>query len=159
MNFDDKLMKRIWNHIDVTDDCWLSKYAINNKGYTSIGINKNVYRFNRVMLFWSDQTKIEEFTNCKIWLACHKCKNKDCVNPDHLYWGSPQDNKDDMIKDGTVMYGETHHQAKFTEKEVLEIREKYSKRGGISTYKLAKEYEVDPSTIQRIIKKQTWKHF
>ena len=157
MDFDDKLMKRIWNNIDVTEDCWLSKYGKNRDGYTIIGINKKIYKFNRLMLFWSDQNKIEEFTNGKFWFACHKCKNKHCVNPNHLYWGSPQDNSDDMAKDGTVLNGEKIYNSKLTEKQVLEIREKYS-RGGISYRKLAKEYGVSHYIIQCIINRKNWKH-
>jgi hypothetical protein len=34
------------------------------------------------------------------WIL-HKCNNKLCVNPNHLYDGSPKDNVADMIKAGT----------------------------------------------------------
>jgi hypothetical protein len=34
------------------------------------------------------------------YLACHHCDNPPCVNPDHLYWGSPGSNADDRTKRG-----------------------------------------------------------
>lgn len=33
-------------------------------------------------------------------LACHTCDNANCVNPDHLYWGTRTDNARDAIRDG-----------------------------------------------------------
>ncbi len=32
--------------------------------------------------------------------ACHRCDTPGCVNPRHLYWGTVQDNTDDMLARG-----------------------------------------------------------
>ena len=164
MEFDDKLMKRIWANIDKTETCWLSKYAINSKGYTRIRINKkSPINFHRLMLFWNDQSKTAEFNDKKNWYACHTCCHKHCVNPAHLYWGTPQNNSDDMVKDGTSPAGSNHGLSKLTEAQVLEIRAKHSKRKHhndreISASTLAKEYGVDKSSIKYILARRTWIH-
>ncbi len=163
MEFDEKLMKRIWLHIDKTDTCWLSKYAIKNTEYTEIGINHINYRFHRLMLFWSDQTKTLEFSDGENWLACHTCRNKHCVNPAHLYWGTPLDNGRDKIRDGTNGAGINNTKNKLTEAQVIEIRAKYAKKGNkysrdITTRKLAAEYGVNKATMYNIVSRKLWSH-
>tara|TARA_R110000868_G_scaffold3045_4_gene20514 strand:- start:1784 stop:2287 length:504 start_codon:yes stop_codon:yes gene_type:complete len=163
MEFDEKLMKIIWSHIDKTDTCWLSKYAKNKYGYTSINYLKKLIRFHRLMLFWNDQTKITEFADWKNWLACHTCPNKHCVNPNHLYWGTQKDNMRDRINDGNVIRGENVKASKLTEAQVLEIREKYAKKKNkydreISASKLAKEYGVSVMSINNVISRKLWSH-
>lgn len=52
--------------------------------------------------------------------------------------------------------GEQTGAAKFTEAQVLGIRQIH--RDGMGTYRLAKFYGVQLSTIQRIVTRKTWKH-
>lgn len=35
-------------------------------------------------------------------LLCHACHNAKCSNPNHLYWGTPRENIDDGISNGTI---------------------------------------------------------
>lgn len=154
MDFNEKLMKRIWLAINKTDSCWLSKYAKTPDGYTVIWINGENQKFHRVMLFWNDQTKISEFNSsinikaCE-WKACHTCPNKHCVNPAHLYWGTAMDNMRDRVKDGTNCAGEKCATAKLTQIQVDEIRAKYKP----VTYKsLANEYGKSYNEICNIVR-------
>ena len=39
-------------------------------------------------------------------LVCHTCGHRSCLNPQHLYLGTPQSNSDDKYRDGTMATGE-----------------------------------------------------
>tara|TARA_R110000868_G_scaffold73832_2_gene213720 strand:+ start:1492 stop:1932 length:441 start_codon:yes stop_codon:yes gene_type:complete len=52
----------------------------------------------------------------------HKCTNRDCINPEHLYLGDQQQNVQDQIDAGTFVYGSKNGMAKLTEELVQEIR-------------------------------------
>jgi hypothetical protein len=92
----------------------------------------------------------------------HKCGNPACVNPSHLYIGTQKENVRDAINAGTHCnpvykgFGESHSQAKLTEKDVREIRGLH--RAGIGYRKIADRFNVDYTNIRRIIKKETWGH-
>ncbi len=70
----------------------------------------------------------------------HRCDNKSCVNPSHLFLGTHSDNMADMVAKGRSLSGEKHNLAKLTDKDVAEIRSlgkttihrKIAKRFGVS---------------------------
>ncbi len=89
--------------------------------------------------------------------VCHHCDNPPCVNPAHLFLGSPADNSADMVAKRRSARGSSHPMSKFTEADVLTIRARFA-AGQITTKALAAEYGVDPCTIVRMISRRTWKH-
>ena len=54
----------------------------------------------------------------------HRCDNRPCLNPDHLFLGTKGDNARDMTAKGRHprQHGEAHSQARLTEAAVLAIR-------------------------------------
>lgn len=80
----------------------------------------------------------------------HKCCNSICVNPDHLYLGTHQDNMKDRTKDGNSNGG-----WKLSYDIAEEIRE--LKKKGATYRELTALYGVSQTTIYNIVKHITYK--
>lgn len=87
---------------------------------------------------------------------CHKCDHPYCVNPDHLFLGSTQDNTQDKVEKGRQSKGENHGSAKLTELQVREIR--ILSTQGKRRIELSKLYNVSSACISGIALYKEWKH-
>lgn len=74
----ERLRSRIMDRVKFEDGCWLCSLFINHKGYSTVGVRRSVFRSHRVM--WElDRGPIPDGLTID-----HLCKNKSCVNPDHM---------------------------------------------------------------------------
>lgn len=89
--------------------------------------------------------------------VCHKCDNPSCVNINHLFQGTRNDNNQDCIRKGRMWKKkhEDHPMATLTNKQVLEIRSKW-KPWMYTAKMLAKEYNVTPRAVGHILRNETW---
>lgn len=111
----DRLLERIKKN----GDCWIYTGAVGGDGYGVIGIGRGTSnRAHRVMY--------EVFVGPipKGMLVCHRCDTPLCINPRHLFLGTPKDNTQDMISKGRgrAMSGETHPSAKLSDADVTAIK-------------------------------------
>jgi len=83
----------------------------------------------------------------------HKCDNRLCVRPDHLFLGTAKDNTDDMLQKEREARGEMLPQAKLTAADIPIIRAS-QESGDI----LAARYRVSKSTISMVRHRKVWKH-
>jgi hypothetical protein len=90
--------------------------------------------------------------------VCHKCDNPSCVNPNHLFIGTRQDNIDDRERKGrnVVLTGEEQKRSKLTKKAVKDARWERAYKG-TSYQKLADRYGVSKKTMMSAINGVTWK--
>lgn len=85
----------------------------------------------------------------------HKCDQRSCVNPEHLFLGTQQDNMNDMVKKNrqVVLVGENKASAKLTESTVKEIFQSTLTRS-----ELAELYSITPPHVSNIKLGRKWKH-
>ena len=75
---DQKVLKRFWSKVKITNDCWEWIGGKNSGGYGSfqfLGKHESAYKVS-YLLFKGDVLKNLELD--------HKCRNHACVNPHHL---------------------------------------------------------------------------
>jgi hypothetical protein len=75
--------------------CWNFTGAISKTGYGVVGLNKRVINAHRASWILS----FGEIPSPTIQV-CHKCDNRKCINPDHLFLGTAKDNYKDMVIKG-----------------------------------------------------------
>jgi hypothetical protein len=85
--------------------------------------------------------------------VCHHCDNAKCVNPEHLFLGTQQDNLADMVKKGRHIRGKKQWKARLNEEYVKVIRLLNWKNS-----ELAKIFSVTPDNIKRVKARKSWAH-
>lgn len=85
----------------------------------------------------------------------HRCDNRACVRPDHLFLGTPGDNAADRDAKGRAASGSRNGRAKLTEAEVLAIRAEVA--AGRSMYGVAKRRGLNPTTVQDLVSGKNWR--
>jgi hypothetical protein len=87
--------------------------------------------------------------------VCHHCDNKFCVNPGHLFLGTPGDNMRDRDQKGRQSQADQSPHAKLTSTQVRAIRKRLLRGEGLRT--IAARYGVSPAAIWWIRAGRHWK--
>ena len=153
MKITEQFLNRFWAKVKKSENgCW-EWTAATASGYGRIRINGNVESAHRIsyMIHFNESPGH--------LLVCHKCDNKLCVNPGHLFLGSYSDNLKDAIDKGinTPPTGgrkfEKGHKPKnkrLSDEEAAHIKMLILNRGNKTLNDIAKETGVPASTIKDI---------
>jgi hypothetical protein len=94
----------------------------------------------------------------------HRCDNPECVNPDHLFLGTHQDNMDDKVsknrqakgdsfKNRKPAFGSKNGLSKLTDQKAMQIfLDDRPQR------KIAADYGITQASVFYIKSKRTWRH-
>ena len=136
---------RFWYYVAKHKDCW-PWIGATSSGYGRFKVGKKLYQATRIML--SLHGKQSDL------LVCHTCHNRECVKPDHLYFGTYKENANDKLKDGTLQHGSQNGMSKLREVDIPVIRK-------LSDYikvpEIARLYGVDRTTIGKVIQGRSWR--
>lgn len=145
--------ERFWSNVDQksSDECWPWKLAPTSGGYGRMKIRGKMISSHR--LSWSiAYGPIPEGR-----YICHRCDNKICCNPHHLYCGTPKSNAEDARIRGRLVApcGERNGMHKLTNAQALEIRRMNPMSKDFE--EIGKRYGVSRGTIENIVYKSHWK--
>lgn len=139
-----------------SNGCWNWTASKFRDGYGQFKANRKNLKAHRVsyLIFIGD---IPEGL-----CVCHRCDNPACVNPEHLFLATNQENTADRHSKARDAHGERQWKAKLTNAEVSEILSRYTP--GINqantgnAVQLAAEYGISRATLGHLIRRKTWKH-
>lgn len=145
-----KTLKQIFEdkYIKLDNGCWQWTANISTNGYGQISRNKTTCRAHRIAY----NLYIGEIPEGMV--VCHKCDNKLCVNPDHLFIGTQEDNIRDCLNKDRNAYGSRNAKAKLKEDDIFSIKVRY--KNGVTMQEIGNIFGVSKNTISQVINNKTW---
>lgn len=97
MPMSDKVLpERFWAKVQKLSGCWVWTASLDRYGYGHFGMDGRHYRAHR--LVWTSMNGDPPVG----MHVCHKCDNRRCVRPDHLFLGTNRDNFRDASRKGRI---------------------------------------------------------
>jgi hypothetical protein len=134
--------------IDPISGCWNWKRAINKNGYGLVHYGK-CRTAHRVAyeLFIGEIPKGAQ--------VLHKCDNPRCINPEHLFLGSHQDNMNDCLLKDRKSKGIARYNHILDEEKVRTIRNLSAM--GLNAGEIGEQLGVKKITVWMVICRRNWK--
>ena len=136
--FSSSFKERFFSKIE-KNDCWFWRGTLSAKGYGFITKGK---QGEGHLLAHRVSWQIHHGDIPDGLYVCHRCDNPQCVNPEHLFLGTPQENMDDM---------KIKNRGKKIDRMV--IARDY---GSMSARALAKKHGITHTSVLRIAKEEGW---
>ncbi len=153
----DLVERHLARHVITESGCWTFTGCVHPSGYGHINLyvkeltpKKRKYRAHRLAYaYYHGIDPGERF-------VCHHCDNPLCINPDHLFLGTPADNSADMVAKGRSLRqsGSRNHASKLTEPLVLDVVAKI--RQGMNNKQIAEALPVSHSSVSLIRLGKIW---
>ncbi len=151
---DEDRASKFWKFVEKTAECWNWNGATRDGyGLFSLAIgSRNAHRYSWVLHngIIPDQLQV-----------LHRCDNRLCVNPSHLFLGTLQENMTDRNNKTRQARGEAAGRARLTSDQVRAIRalrEGTNYIGWGRAKEIAEQYGISKHTLGSIWSGRSWKH-
>jgi hypothetical protein len=150
-----EIAERFWQKVDKTPghgpngDCWVWTSTINSQGYGHFKVDGGQRGTHRVA--W----ELANGASPGDGFVCHRCDNRACVNPAHLFLGTHEENMADMARKGNKK-GSRNAAARLTEQDVRRVRILLA--AGMTQRSVAEMFGVSAGAISDIATGRNWAH-
>lgn len=151
----ENIADHFWDHVDKRgpDECWQWMKGKSKGGYGVLWIKEEgkVMAAHRYVMSMGAK-KIPEGL-----YVCHHCDNRSCVNPAHLFLGTPLMNTHDAMKKKRHK-PPPRQQPKWTKLTPEIVREIRLHLPWLPLVTIAKKFKIGRSTVANIKYKNSWAH-
>lgn len=151
---------RFWSKVSKSErGCWTWTGSLDHYGYGSINCGGKMIKAHRVA--YALTTGGGNMPMSSQWV-CHHCDNTKCVNPAHLYLGTPAQNTADMMRRKRhnpikeLLVGEKNPSAKMTPSKVRKIRK--LRKAGVSLRAIGKLFGIYNTQVHNIVSGKHWRN-
>lgn len=140
-----------WAHTtpEPNTGCWLWLGLTWSSGYAKLTIRGKQVKASRVAA---------QLVGLKVegLFVCHRCDQRSCINPAHLFVANHDENMADMVRKGRAARGARSSSALLNEAQVIEIRRR--RQMGETSPQLAVAFGVTDAAILDITSGRSWAH-
>lgn len=134
------------------DGCWLWTGSIKENGYGVLSI-RGVRWYAHRYSYTFHKGPIRDGL-----FVCHSCDNRRCLNPDHLWLGTVQDNMADMAAKGRAHKGPSVHSDAHPLSKLKPDQARAIRADTRPARLIAPEYGISTSLVWAIRKGRCWNH-
>ncbi len=143
------LFERFCSKIGQSGDCWVWTAGKRPFGHGEIRVRGRELSTHRLMY-----AKTKGNIPSGLWVL-HRCDTPSCVNPAHLFLGTPKDNTHDAVTKGRMAKGERNGMAKLARTQIQAIRTVYRQRRLGPTI-IAELVGVSRRMVLNIVQNKNW---
>ena len=138
---------KLKSEVNPVSGCWEWSKGKNGTGYAQIRHDGKARLAHRVSYMEAYGAIPDDLH------LCHRCDNRACVNPEHLFVGDDKANSDDKLSKGRQARGESHGMRKLGIPEIYLIRAAHGTNEAIGLL-----YGITAGAVSMIKHRKRWAH-